>query len=194
MMQRNKKRLVGITGGSGCGKSYISDKLRKRGIPVIDADSAAHEVMQKGEDCLEETVRFFGTEILDENGELNRRRLGRIVFSAPEKLKKLNEISHKYILRRIFNKMQAEKSDVVCVDGAVLIESGIKCDLLLGICADREIRIERIMRRDGISRFDAEKRIDAQPKTEFYEKNCDFVIYNNDENIDIDGIYKRIAE
>lgn len=194
MMQRNKKRLVGITGGSGCGKSYISDKLRKRGIPVIDADSAAHEVMQKGEDCLEETVRFFGTEILDENGELNRRRLGRIVFSDPEKLKKLNEISHKYILRRIFNKMQAEKSDVVCVDGAVLIESGIKCDLLLGICADREIRIERIMRRDGISRFDAEKRIDAQPKTEFYEKNCDFVIYNNDENIDIDGIYKRIAE
>ena len=194
MMQRNKKRIVGITGGSGCGKSYISDKLRKRGIPVIDADLVAREVMQKGEECLEETVRFFGTEILDKNGELDRHRLGQIVFSDQEKLKKLNEISHKYILRRIFNKMRAEKSDIVCVDGAVLIESGIKCDLMLGICADREIRIDRIMCRDGILRFDAEKRIDAQPKTEFYEKNCDFVIYNNDKNIDIDGIYKRIAE
>lgn len=189
-MMQNKK-LIGITGGSGCGKSHLSGRLREKGIPVIDCDLVSREIMAKGTPCAGEVCGFFGDEIL-ENGEINRRKLGKIVFSDPEKLKKLNEITHKYILESIYNKMEKEESDVICTDGATLIESGIKCDLMVGIVADKEVRKKRIMERDGLSEEDAELRISAQKDDSFYIENCDFVIDNSLGNIDIDEFIKKI--
>ena len=191
-MMQNKK-LVGITGGSGCGKSYLSSLLREKGIPVIDCDLVSREVMGKGTPCEKEVLEYFGDEIL-ENGEIARRKLGKIVFSDPEKLKKLNEITHKYILADIYNKMEQEEDDIICADGATLIESGIECDILAGILADKEVRISRIMERDGLSKEDARLRIEAQKADEFYIENCDFVIYNNSGEIDIDEFIKRITK
>lgn len=191
-MMQNKK-LIGITGGSGCGKSYISMLLKKRGIPVIDCDLVSREIMGKDTPCAEEVVRYFGDEIL-ENGEINRRKLGKIVFSDPDKLKKLNEITHKYILSSIYNRMEKDESDIVCTDGATLIESGIRCDMMVGVLADKEIRKKRIMERDGLTEADATLRINAQKDDSFYIENCDFVIYNNSGEIDIDQFIKRIAE
>ena len=191
-MMQNKK-LIGITGGSGCGKSHLSSLLRSRGIPVIDCDIVSREIMAKGTPCAKEVVEFFGEEIL-ENGEINRRKLGRIVFADKEKLKKLNEITHKYILADIYNKMEKERSDVICADGATLIESGINCHLLVGILADKELRIKRICERDNLSHEDAKLRVDAQKDDSFYIENCDFVVYNNSGNIDIDEFIKRISE
>ena len=189
-MMQNKK-LVGITGGSGCGKSHLSMLLREKGIPVIDCDLVSREIMAKDTPCAEEVTRYFGNEIL-ENGEINRRKLGRIVFSDPRKLKKLNEITHRYILESIYNKMAKEESEVVCTDGATLIESGIKCDMMVGIVADKEVRKQRIMERDGLTAEDAELRISAQKEDEFYIKNCDFVIDNSLGNVDIDEFIKKI--
>lgn len=189
-MMQNKK-LIGITGGSGCGKSYLSSRLRGRGIPVIDCDLVSREIMGKGTPCAEEVTRHFGSEIL-ENGEINRRELGKIVFSDPLKLKKLNEITHKYILESIYNKMEKEESDVVLADGATLIESGISCDMIVGIVADKEVRKKRIMERDGLSEEDAILRINAQKDDSFYRENCDFVIDNSLGNIDIDEFIKKI--
>ncbi len=189
-MMQNKK-LIGITGGSGCGKSHLSSRLRERGIPVIDCDLVSREIMAKDTPCAKEVCEFFGKEIL-ENGEINRRKLGNIVFSDPEKLKKLNEITHKYILESIYNRMEKEESDIVFTDGATLIESGIKCDMMVGILADREVRKKRIMERDGLSEEDARLRINAQKDDEFYIKNCDFVIDNSLGNIDIDEFIKKI--
>ena len=189
-MMQNKK-LVGITGGSGCGKSHLSGRLRERGIPVIDCDLVSREIMGKDTPCAKEVCEFFGDEIL-ENGEINRRKLGGIVFSDSEKLKKLNEITHKYILADIYNKMEKEENPIVCVDGATLIESGIECDLMVGIIADREVRKKRIMERDNLEGEYAVLRIDAQKSDDFYRENCDFVIDNSLGNIDIDEFIKKI--
>ncbi len=189
-MMQNKK-LVGITGGSGCGKSHLSMLLRERGIPVIDCDVVSREIMGKDTPCAKEVTEYFGEEIL-ENGEINRRKLGKIVFSDPKKLKKLNEITHKYILESIYNKMEKEESNVICTDGATLIESGIDCDIMVGILADKELRKKRIMERDGLTDEDARLRISAQKDDSFYIENCDFVIDNSLGNIDIDEFIKMI--
>ena len=190
MMQN--KRLIGITGGSGCGKSHLSELLRKRGIPVIDCDLVSREIMAKDTPCAKEVTEFFSKGIL-ENGEINRRKLGGIVFSDPQKLEKLNEITHKYILADIYNRIKKEKSTIVCIDGATLIESGIECDMMVGILADKDIRKERIMARDSLCEEDAEYRIAAQKEDSFYIKNCDFVVYNNSGDFDIDAFIKRIT-
>lgn len=190
-MMQNKK-LVGITGGSGCGKSHLSGLLRDRGIPVIDCDLVSREIMAKDTPCAKEVTEYFGNEIL-ENGEINRRKLGNIVFSDKEKLKKLNEITHKYILESIYNRMEKAESDIVFTDGATLIESGIKCDMMVGVLADKDIRKKRIMERDSLTDADATLRISAQKDDSFYIENCDFVIYNNSGDIDIDKFIEQIG-
>lgn len=191
-MMRNKK-VIGITGGSGCGKSYVSDLLRRRGIPVIDADKTAHEVMAAGTPCCREVIDFFGGEI-EENGGINRGKLGEIVFSDPGMLKKLDEISYKYILAGIENKIEKEDAEMVFVDGATLIESGMTCDVMIGVIADFSARKKRIILRDGISEETARMRIQAQPSEDFYRKNCDFIIYNDGRPIDIDGMLRKVWE
>ncbi len=191
MMQN--KRVIGITGGSGCGKSYISKKLRERGFGVIDADVSARIVMEKGHPCLAETAAYFGEQIL-KSGELDRKKLAEIVFSDEESLKKLNEITHKYILSDIYDKIEKQNCETVFVDGAVLIESGIECDMMIGVLADKEVRKSRIMNRDGLSEPEADRRIGAQAEDSFYIDRCDFVLYNNGSEPDIDYILKRIQE
>lgn len=191
-MMRNKK-VIGITGGSGCGKSYVSDLLRRRGIPVIDADKTAHEVMAAGTPCCREVIDFFGGEI-EENGGINRGKLGKIVFSDTGMLKKLDEISYKYILAGIENKIEKEDAEMVFVDGATLIESGMTCDVMIGVIADFSARKKRIVLRDGISEETARMRIQAQPSEDFYRKNCDFIIYNDGRPIDIDGMLRKVWE
>lgn len=190
-MTQNKK-VVGITGASGAGKSHISQKLRDLGYEVIDADKTAHESINKSA-CKEELCEYFGKEIL--NGEnIDRKKLGKIVFQNPEKLEKLNEITHKYILSDIADQIKKTKGKTVFVDGAVLIESGMKCDIMIGVLADKKIRIERIVSRDRITEESAQKRILAQQDDGFYRKNCDFVIINNGGDVDLSAILTRIEE
>ena len=188
-MMQNKK-IIGITGSSGAGKSHISETLRKRGFFVVDADKVAHESINRPA-CVEELAREFGEDIV-KDGKIDRKMLGKAVFSAPEKLERLNGITHKYILSDIEDKIKAQKDKTVFVDGAVLIESGMECDIMVGVVADKNIRIKRIMQRDGITEEEAKTRIAAQQKDGFYYENCDFVITNNGGEPDISGILKRI--
>ena len=190
-MTQNKK-IIGITGGSGAGKSYISQELRNLGFPVIDADKIAHKSIDK-KACREELCSYFGQDIL-KGGSIDRKKLGKIVFSDPKKLEKLNQITHKYILSDIADEIEKACGDAVFVDGAVLIESGMKCDIMIGVLADKKMRVSRIMRRDGITQKTAEERICAQKPDLFYEKNCDMIIKNNGKNVDISAILKRIKE
>lgn len=185
------KRVIGITGGSGCGKSHIAKRLSDMGCYVIDCDEIAREVTKRGEPCLLEIKEFFGEDIL-KDGELNRKKLAGIVFADSKKLQKLDEITHKFIKERIYNRINEAKCDTVIVDGAVLLESGLVCDKMVGILADKQVRKARIMLRDGLSELEADRRISAQQEDEFYLKNCDIALYNNDE--DISGIIKRILE
>lgn len=186
------KRVIGITGGSGCGKSYISGLLKKRGLAVIDCDVVAREVMEPGKPCLLEVAEVFGERVI-ENGVLQRKALAEIVFSDEKMLKKLDEITHKYILEDIYNKIREESGDTVIIDGATLLESGILCDKMVGILADKEERKRRIMDRDGLLKKDAEMRINAQKPDSFYIERCDVVFYNNKE-ADVENILKGIME
>ena len=188
-MMQNKK-VIGITGGSGAGKSHISAQLKKAGYLVIDADKVAHSCLEQAK-CAEEIRAEFGDGVI-ENGKPNRKRIGEIVFSEPTKLEKLGEITHKYILADIQKRIDEAEGDIVFVDGAVLIESGFECDFMIGVIADKKVRKERIINRDKITDEAAKKRILAQQEDSFYRQNCDFIIENNGGEIDIMQILKRI--
>lgn len=169
--------IIGITGGTGGGKSTVSDYLRETGYKIIDADKIAHSVMDRGTMCLEEVSEYFGTSVLNDDGSLNRKRLGGIVFNDKEKLKKLNDITYKYIIGAVKSEIT---SDCV-IDAVGLVESGLNklCDKTIFVYCPYEIRINRIVERDKIDREYALSRIKSQKSDEFYEKNTDYKIVND---------------
>ena len=192
------KMIFGITGTTGTGKSTASGIFRRLGVDVIDADATAHEVTASGEPCLDEIVRCFGKDILFEDGSLNRRHLGKIVFSDKQKLAALTDITHKYIKERILEKIEKSQSRICAVDGAVLIGSNMEsmCSFMVVITASEETRKKRIIARDTISEADAQNRIKSQKDDAFYRSHGDYVIENNgsEEELEreITEIYKRI--
>lgn len=192
--------VFGITGGSGSGKSSASERFRENGIYVIDADKTAREVVRQGEPCLEELVKELGSEILNDDGGLNRRKTGEIVFSDKKKLDILNRVTHKYIQKALEAQLNKIDTDIAAVDGAVIIGSPVEkmCSFLVSVMADKEIRLARIMKRDNISREAALKRIESQPSDEFYIANSRYLLYNNiskeNLNIEVDKLAKTIKE
>ncbi len=194
MMQN--KIVVGITGGSGAGKSTVSALLSKRGWPVIDADAESRNVTKPGSPCLCEIERFFGSEYIFPDGSLDRKKLGRTVFADAEKLCYLTEITGKYIKEAIEEKIASETSPIVFVDGAILIGSGIRFDYMVSITADFAVRCRRIMERDSLSLEEAKNRLLSQKPEQFYIDNSDEVIKNDTvaEDIDIDGLLSKIKE
>lgn len=175
--------ILGITGGSGCGKTTVSDMVRKSGAEVIDTDIVARMIVEPGKPALEEIKKSFGSEYIKGNGELDRKKTANLVFSDSEKLCELNGITHKYIKKYINEYIDSYKGNIIGIDGAVLIESGINkmCDYLISVLADKAVRTERIMIRDGITREEAEKRINSQKNNEFYIENSDYIVYNNND-------------
>lgn len=176
------KKLVGLTGKTGAGKSTVSAHLKEKGAYIIDGDVVARRVLVDNNSLLNELKKEFGEGIINPDGALNRRALARVAFSTPEKTEKLNSIMHPAINDAIFE--EAEKAflsnNVVIVDAAAIIESGFteKSDYLIVVYAPREIRKERIINRDGISEADAEIRINGQKEDEFYLSKADFVFNN----------------
>lgn len=179
--------VIGLTGGSGSGKSTVSNVARQQGFYVIDADQVAREIVAKGQKALTEIVNAYGQEILKENGELDRKKLGDIVFTDKKKLTLLNQITHKYILqiikKRIETQQKQNKYKGVIIDAAILIESTLYdvCNVVWVVIADRNSRIKRIMRRDLLTHEQAEKRIDAQMSEEVMKKYADVIIDNTGE-------------
>ncbi len=184
------KKLVGLTGKTGAGKSTVSALLKEKGAYIIDGDIVAREVLVDNIDLLDKLKEEFGDGILNVDGTLNRRALAKEAFSTPEKTEKLNSIMHPAINDLIFD--EAEKAfidyDVVIVDAAAIIESGFtdKCDYLIVVHAPVEIRRERIIKRDKLTQTDADVRINGQKSDDFYLSKADFVFnnfqpYNNEE-------------
>ena len=173
--------ILGITGGTGTGKTSVSQFFKDHGFVVIDCDVVARNVCQKGTDCLGKIADTFGTDILDSDGNLKRKELGRIVFSDGEKLKILNKITHKYIVQSIKKTIEENADKNILIDAPLLIESGLDsiCTNTLCVLADADTRLMRIMKRDSLSASDAKARISSQPDDEFYISHCDMVIYNN---------------
>ena len=175
---------VGLTGGSGSGKSTVAASFIKRGYSVFICDSTYHSLLKLWSPLKKELVEAFGKRIKKEDGEIDRKELGRIVFNHPKKLEKLNSITHKYIFEYMDLWMADQEKrgvDCVIIDAPVLFESGLnkECDLIIAVTASDENRIKRIIERDNITEEEALKRIRAQKTNQFYLDNGCHVIENN---------------
>lgn len=187
-------KIIGLTGGTGSGKGFVSDMLRKRHAYVMDTDLTAHEIIKKGKPAYDELVEYFGRDILGDDGEIVRRRLGDIVFSERgEKLAFLNSCTHKYIREEIMRTIeeispQTDKYTAIVLDAPMLAEAGLTdiCDVIWVVYADSEVRVKRIMERDSITEEQARERIASQKTWEEYKALGAVVIDNSsdDENVE----------
>jgi dephospho-CoA kinase len=172
------RRLIGLTGNIGTGKSTVAAMLAELGAEVIDADRVAHEVMQAGTLAHRRIVEAFGLEVLDPDGEIDRARLGAIVFADPAALMRLEAIVHPATLEAISRRVAATSADVVVVEAIKLIESGIAdgCDSVWVTTCRPEQQVHRIVGGRGLSRAQAEQRVRAQPPQEEKIARADVVI------------------
>ena len=173
--------IIGVTGGSGCGKSTVVSALKAEGFYVIDADITARECVKIGKPAYFEIKQYFGDGVFFENGELNRKKLGSIVFSDSEKLAVLNSITHKHILRDIENEIKENCGKDIIIDAALLNKGGLShlCDAVVLITADKDVRANRITARDSITEENAKNRIESQESDEEYMSCCDFAVDNS---------------
>ena len=176
---------IGLTGPSGAGKSLFAHFFTHMEIPVLDADKIYHSLVNTDSECLRELVREFGGEIIEDK-KLNRRALRAIVFAedGKERLAKLNEITHKHVIKRtdeLICELCSEGHRVFVIDAPLLIEAGmhVDCDTVVTVNAPKDIRCERIMKRDNITKEDAMLAIRAQKPDSFYENASDYVIQND---------------
>ena len=180
-------KIIGLCGGSGSGKGSACKFFQEFGIPCIDTDAVYREITSAPGECLTALRNEFGSEIITESGTLNRKKLASIVFSDEDsnsRLEKLNEITHKFILDETRHRLDNYGAmDVVAaiVDAPALFESGFdrECDVLVLVVAEKELRISRIMSRDGITRKEAEQRINSQMSDADLITRCDYMIRND---------------
>ena len=170
------KKLIGLTGKTGAGKSTVSKMLEGFGAFIIDGDKVAREVLNLSPDLELKLKAAFGSDIY-ENGVLLRKELAKRAFSSHENTELLNSIFHPVINKRLFElSNEAFKThSVAVVDAAAVIESGFykSCDCLITVYAPESIRLERIMRRDSLTKEEAMRRINAQKDDEFYFSKSD---------------------
>ncbi|MBQ6998749.1 MAG: dephospho-CoA kinase [Clostridia bacterium] len=173
--------VAGITGRSGSGKSYVAQIFAQYGFTVIDLDAVSRSVTTVGSVCLNEITDTFSKDILLPDGALNRRALGEIVFNNEQKLKTLNDITHKYILEDM-ERIIAETNGDILIDAPLLFEAGLdkRCDFTIGVIADDDILIKRISTRDKISAETAAARLDKQHSNSFFAEKCTYIIENNE--------------
>ena len=173
------KKIIGLTGPTGAGKSSISLLAKNLGFKVIDCDEYSRIAARKGSEGLKALVNAFGKEILDIDGNLNRSALAKIAFATKEKTELLNETFLPFVIKEI--SLEIEKFDKVLLDAPTLFESGLQkeCNITIGVLAKRDIRIKRIIERDGLDFNSAMLRLNAGKSDEFYIKNADYIIYNN---------------
>lgn len=181
-----RKQVIGITGGIGCGKSAVMDILEKEyGAAVILADRVGHELMKPGAVNYNNIVACFGNEILDENGIINRKLLGTIVFGDKEKLTALNQITHPNIIKEIKRRIDTEVSDpdvsFVCLESAILLDTNLYqlCDTIWYIYANEESRIERLMAGRGYTEEYCKTVMAKQEKESAYREKATVIIDNS---------------
>jgi dephospho-CoA kinase len=186
-------KVIGLTGGSGAGKGEVCKMFAIYGIESIDTDTISREITRKGEPCLEELTRYFSHIILDEHGELNRKKLAEIAFASKDNkdnLDMLNQITHKHIIEECHSRidrlkdmadMQGADKPAVIIDAPLLFESKFNrsCDIIISVIADTSARLERIIKRDNLTLQQAVRRIESQKDNDFFIRNSTYVIYNN---------------
>ena len=175
--------IIGITGSSGAGKSTLCEMLEKGyEVKVLNADKIARRLSRKGTSYLIDIIKVFGKDIVNEEGELKRSKLAQIIYSDAKKREELNTYTFKYVKEDIIKKIsKIQDETTIVIDAPLLFEAELDkmCDKVIGIISPRELQIERIVARDDIDYEDAEKRLTAQANDEFFIKNCDYIIKND---------------
>jgi dephospho-CoA kinase len=174
-------RIIGLTGGIASGKSLVSQTLKGLGMTVIDADDISHEILAGDIAIKQEVTRIFGKEVLNEEGAIDRGKIGDIVFSLkPELRKDLEEILHPSIREEMWKRARESGSNDVVLDIPLLIETGAqeRVDLVVVVYATRELQTQRLMARDGISRHGAAQRINSQLPLEEKVSAAHYIINN----------------
>lgn len=172
-------KIIGLTGGIGSGKTTIAKHIEQLGIPVYIADLEAKKIIET-EVVISKIIDAFGENIL-ENNKIDRTKLSKLVFENPEKLKTLNAIIHPEVAIHFKNWVNKhQNSSIVVKETAILFESGSykNCDKIILVTAPKEVRIQRVMKRDNLSRQAIESRIANQWSEEKKEKLSDFIIVN----------------
>lgn len=172
---------IGITGGIGSGKSTVARVFETLGIPVYSADDAAKRLMQDDPELKKQIIELLG-ESAYENGKLNRAWISAQTFGNPETVQKLNAIVHPVTIRDAAEWMARQTTHYTLKEAALIFESGAEksLDYVIGVSAPEDLRIRRVMERDGTSREAILKRMQNQLDEDEKMKRCDFVIYNDE--------------
>ena len=179
---QNKRRLLlGLTGSFGSGKSTVAGIFRSFGARVIDADKIARAYLKPGTTVYRRLIAGFGKGIIKDDGAIDRKRLGEIVFADKRALRKLNKITHPWVIREIKRQLKGQKTGVIVLDTPLFIEAGLRkmADKLLVVRASRENQIKRAVKKTGLSRAQALRRIKSQIPISLKVRMADFVIDND---------------
>ena len=188
-------KILGLTGGSGTGKSAACTAFARLGCGVIDADATYRTLCDTCEPMLKEIQNVFG-DVFSTDGKLDRKKLGAIVFADAQKLQQLNAITHPYIRQAARDAFAAysKRGCLLCIyDAPVLFEGQMEtlCDKTCAVLAARNTRIARIVARDAITEEYAALRFDAQKDDAFYRERCDYVVQND---ADLDTLYTQVRK
>lgn len=176
-------KIIGITGPTGAGKTTALNALRDLGGEVIDADAVYHELLQENGEMKAALVAAFGPGILDGEGQVDRRALAGAVY--PDRLPELNSITHPFVVAEIDRRIAAARragKPAAAIDAIALMESGLGegCDVVVSVLAPLDVRIGRIMARDGIDGDYARRRALAQKGEDFFRSHSDYVLENGE--------------
>lgn len=186
--------ILGLTGGIASGKSLVTSYFEELGYPTIDADLIAREVVEPGTEGLREIEEYFGPEVIQEDGSLNRSRLGEIVFSNEEKREVLNRITHSKIRETMMKRQEQlleDNHDLIVLDIPLLYEGDFEemVDVVMVVVVDQETQIKRLMERDSYNYDEATNRIESQMALEDKAVRADIVINNNGKK---ENTYKQV--
>lgn len=175
--------ILGITGPTGAGKTTLLREVEKLGGAVIDCDAVYHKLLKSDTTLQTKLEKEFGP-LRDENGSIDRKKLGAVVFHDAERLKTLNTIAWQAVVERVqalIEECREQGRGLTAVDAIALLESPLKelCQLTAAVLAPAEIRVRRIMLREGISEEYAWARVKAQRPDEYFSQNCDYTLIND---------------
>lgn len=186
------KKIIGLTGPTGAGKSSLTGLAEGLGYRVIDCDLFARKAVEKGTEGLKALINVFGEDILNLDRTLNRKALAQKAFSSKENTELLNKTLLPFIVRLVNEEIK--NTEKVILDAPTLFESGMDkiCLKTVAVLADREIRLKRIMARDRIDEQAALLRISAGKQDSFYKENADYIIFNNGSKDQLINDFKNI--
>lgn len=192
-------KVIGVTGNSGSGKTTICEIICEiANAKVVDADEVAKSLDFPGSEYVDKIAELFGQDIL-ENGKLNRKKLGSIIYNDIHSKLELDKITFKYVGAELTKRLEVlknEELDYIVLDVPLLIESelNLSCDFVISVTASHENKVERIKSRDNISEEVARQRLAIQKDEDFYYRNSDFVIENNGDRSLMKNSIERILK